>query len=75
MTKQAKLSLLDQPPQEDDPRAGGELTLPVPTDWPAPPAPAVYHGLAGEIVSTIAPHTEAAHGFRWRRPAIIPTSS
>jgi hypothetical protein len=50
------LSLLDQPP--DDPRTG-ELTLPVPADWPAPPQAAVYHGLAGEIVSTIAPHTEA----------------
>jgi hypothetical protein len=50
------LSLLDQPP--DDQRTG-ELTLPVPADWPAPPQAAVYHGLAGEIVTTIAPHTEA----------------
>lgn len=50
------LSLLDQSP--DDPRTG-ELTLPVPADWPAAPQAAVYHGLAGEIVSTIAPHTEA----------------
>jgi len=51
------LSLLDQSP--DDDQQTGELTLPVPADWPAPPQAAVYHGLAGEIVSTIAPHTEA----------------
>lgn len=28
-------------------------------DFPAPPDPAVYHGLAGEVVQTLAPHTEA----------------
>ena len=33
--------------------------LPVPTGWPEPPAAAAYYGLAGDIVSTIAPHTEA----------------
>jgi hypothetical protein len=33
--------------------------LPVPSDWPEPPEPAAYHGLAGEIVGAIAPHTEA----------------
>jgi hypothetical protein len=33
--------------------------LPAPAGWPAPPAPAAYQGLAGEIVKTIAPHTEA----------------
>jgi hypothetical protein len=49
------ISLFDQP--NDDPP--GELTLPVPPDWPAPPQAAVYHGLLGEIVNTIAPHTEA----------------
>lgn len=52
------LSLLDQPPDDDPPPAGG-LTLPVSADWPAPPAQAVHHGLAGEIVGEIAPHTEA----------------
>ncbi len=57
MTKQAALSLLDEP--NDDPQATGELALPVPSDWPAPPAQAAYHGLAGEIVGTIAPQTEA----------------
>jgi hypothetical protein len=53
------LTLLEQPPQDDDPQPRSELTLPVPADWPAPPQAAVYHGLAGEIVGTIAPHTEA----------------
>jgi Protein of unknown function (DUF3987) len=33
--------------------------LPAPVGWPDPPAPAAYHGLAGEIVGAIAPHTEA----------------
>lgn len=33
--------------------------LPVPSGWPEPPAPDAYYGLAGDIVNTIAPHTEA----------------
>jgi hypothetical protein len=33
--------------------------LPVPSGWPEPPAAAAYHGLAGEIVWAVAPHTEA----------------
>src|SRR5580658_3836880 len=33
--------------------------LPVPEGWPEPPDPAAYHGLAGEIVWAIAPHTES----------------
>jgi hypothetical protein len=56
--KVVTLSLLDPPP-DDDPPSGDGLTLPVPDGWPAPPEPAVYHGLAGEIVNTIAPETEA----------------
>jgi hypothetical protein len=48
------LSLLDPPPE--DPAA---KTLPAPAGWPAPPAAAVYHELLGEIVTRIAPHTEA----------------
>jgi hypothetical protein len=48
------LSLLDTAPEE--PTA---TTLPAPAGWPAPPAPAVYHELLGEIVNRIAPHTEA----------------
>jgi hypothetical protein len=58
MTEPVTLSLLDQPP-DGDPRPGDALTLPVPEGWPAPPEPAVYHGLCGEIVQTIAPETEA----------------
>ena len=50
------LSLLDQP---EDRQPSVELTLPVPDGWPPPPDPAAYHGLAGEIVNRIAPHTEA----------------
>ena len=49
------LSLLEPP---DDQPAGSEL-LPPPAGWPAPPDPAVYHELPGEIVGQIAPHTEA----------------
>ena len=51
------LSLLDQPPHDDQP-ASTEL-LPPPAGWPAAPDRAVYHELPGEIVNTIAPHTEA----------------
>jgi hypothetical protein len=47
-----RLSLLDPPPD-----ASGLLSAPA--GWPAPPAPAVYHELVGEILATIAPHTEA----------------
>lgn len=50
------LSLLDPPPEEPRPDA---TTLPAPAGWPAPPAAAVYHQLLGEIVTRIAPHTEA----------------
>jgi len=51
------VSLFDQPTGDGRPRA-----LPVPPQpagWPAPPQQAAYHGLPGEIVSRIAPHTEA----------------
>lgn len=51
------LSLLEQPDEERQP--DGALTLPVPEGWPAPPQAVAYHGLAGEIVNTIAPETEA----------------
>ena len=57
MTDPVVLTLLDE--HNEDPPPTRELTLPVPAGWPAPPAHAVYHGLAGEIVGTIAPHTEA----------------
>jgi hypothetical protein len=57
MTAPVVLSLLDQP--DNHPQRSVELTLPVPDGWPPPPAHAAYHGLAGEIVNRIAPHTEA----------------
>jgi hypothetical protein len=50
------LSLLDRAPE--DPRRDAALLEP-PAGWPAPPASAVYHELLGEIVTRIAPHTEA----------------
>jgi len=58
MTEPVILSLLDQS-SDEDPEPSGALILPVPEGWPAPPEPAVYHGLCGEIVQTIAPETEA----------------
>ncbi len=50
------LSLLDPPPEDSQPT---DTTLAPPAGWPTPPAPAVYHERLGEIVTTIAPHTEA----------------
>jgi hypothetical protein len=52
------ISLFDQPPAPaKEPRA---LPLPPPpADWPAPPEQVAYHGLPGQIVTRIAPHTEA----------------
>jgi hypothetical protein len=53
------ISLFDQPPPTpaDQPRA---LPLPPPPDdWPAPPDQVAYHRLPGQIVTRIAPHTEA----------------
>jgi hypothetical protein len=55
------LTLLDPPPEEPD-----DGSLPVPGGWPSPPATAAYHGLAGQIVATIAPHTEADRATRGR---------
>jgi hypothetical protein len=49
--------LPDQLPLDDRPADAD--TLPPPAGWPAPPAPAAYHELLGEIVTRIAPHTEA----------------
>ena len=50
------LSLPGPPPEDPQPP---DTSLPPPAGWPAPPAPAVYHELLGEIVTRIAPHTEA----------------
>jgi hypothetical protein len=51
------LSLLEEPPEENRPAENS--LLPPPAGWPAPPGPAVYHELLGEIITRIAPHTEA----------------
>lgn len=50
--------------QEASPAANGivgqvEPATIVDDEWPAPPDPAVYHGLAGEIIRTVMPHSEA----------------
>lgn len=39
--------------------ADDEPPIPEPEPWPQPAAPQAYHGLAGEIVRMIEPHTEA----------------
>ncbi|MGI8411407.1 MAG: DUF3987 domain-containing protein [Solirubrobacteraceae bacterium] len=36
-----------------------DLAIPAPAGWPAPPGPAAYHGLLGQVVAKIAPNTEA----------------
>ena len=48
------LSLLDPPPDEPD-----HDLLATPEGFPKPPARVVYHGLAGQIIDQLAPHTEA----------------
>jgi len=45
-------SLFDIPPADP-------LTLPEPAGWPGAPGPAAYQGLPGQIVTVLAPHTEA----------------
>jgi hypothetical protein len=35
------------------------VLLAAPPGWPAPPGPAAYHGLRGEIVNRLSPETEA----------------
>lgn len=52
MTRPAQPALFDP-----DPGVGRELAAPA--GWPAPPGPAAWHGMAGTVAETIAPHTEA----------------
>ena len=60
MTKPAALSLLYQAPAAPDQPSGlADGVLQAPAGWPAAPDPVAYHGLAGEIVSKLEPHTEA----------------
>ncbi len=52
------ISLFNQP--EPAPAGTRALALPPPpAGWPTPPDPAAYHGLPGQVVAKIAPHTEA----------------
>ncbi len=48
---------LDDAPSDQDEPAGS--VLPAPAGWPAPPGPAAYHGLLGQIVKRLEPETEA----------------
>jgi len=43
----------------EDPEPACARTLAPPEGWPKAPAPVAYHELLGEIVTTLAPHTEA----------------
>jgi len=43
----------------DSPPTAEALALPAPAGWPQAPGPAAYHGLPGQIVAALAPHTEA----------------
>ena len=54
-------SLFDHgtPPPEPPSGPGAGVPLTAPTGWPAPPGPAAYHGLVGEIVRKLEPETEA----------------
>jgi hypothetical protein len=52
MTDPRPASLFDPPP-------AAAALLERPPGWPAPPDRAAYHGLAGQLVDRIAPHTEA----------------
>jgi hypothetical protein len=47
------ISLFDQQP------AGQPLTLEAPAGWPEPPVADAFYGLLGQVVTKIAPHTEA----------------
>lgn len=53
------MTSLSLPDDTDGEEPAGVWTLTPPDDWPAPPGPVAYHGLAGEIVHRLAPHTEA----------------
>ena len=54
-----QLSLEADQPTPADQSAPALATIPPPSGWPEPPAPDAFHGVCGEIVKQIAPHTEA----------------
>jgi hypothetical protein len=49
----------DVSPEQPAPSPGGLVVPAPPAGWPAPPGPAAYHGLLGEIVRRLEPETEA----------------
>src|ERR1035441_10571465 len=52
---------LEVPPSGPSPAAApGADSEPSARQWPDPPAEEAYYGLAGEVVRTIEPHTEAS---------------
>lgn len=67
--RQATEGTLRVPGLDPEDAAGGLTALTAPTaqgdgepparEWPDPPDPAVYHGVLGEVVSILDPHTEA----------------
>jgi hypothetical protein len=44
---------------DDSPPAPPDLMLPTPDGWPQPPGHDARHGLPGEVVAALEPHTEA----------------
>jgi hypothetical protein len=55
----ATVTLFDPAPPGPPAGEPHSSLLPAPAGWPAPPAPAAYHGLLGEIVRKLEPETEA----------------
>ena len=59
MSDHAAVSLFDATADSPPCASADQALLPAPADWPHPPDSAAYHGLPGQIVAAIAPHTEA----------------
>ena len=58
----ARLKSQDAAPNEEKAAshtAGGEFSIPQPTPWPGPLDKKAFHGIGGQIVDTIAEHSEA----------------
>jgi hypothetical protein len=53
------VSLFDQAAPGSATGQPASLTVATPAGWPEPPAADAFHGLVGQIVNRIAPHTEA----------------
>lgn len=59
MSGHAAVSLFDATADSPPCVPADQALLPAPADWPRSPDSAAYHGLPGQIVAAIAPHTEA----------------